>query len=123
AAVTLTACAVQEADLPSDPVATEAVQRGAPAYLVTFRAGVDVPSATRTLARIHGLAVRSMRLHAAPGFSAPIPDARLQALRSDPRIEIIEADGPVALIRPIEDAARPGGGGGGGQTTPWGIER
>lgn len=123
AAVTLTACAEQEADLPFDPVSTEAVQRGAPVYLVTFRAGVDVPSTTDDLARIHGLAVRSMRLHAAPGFSAPIPEARLQALRSDPRIEIIEADGPVALIRPIEDAARPGGGGGGGQTTPWGIGR
>jgi subtilisin family serine protease len=81
---------------------------------------VNVPTTTRELARIHGLAVRSVRLHAAPGFSAVIPDARLDALRADPRIAIIEADGPVALIRPIGVAAKPGSG---GQTTPWGITR
>jgi subtilisin family serine protease len=122
ASLALSACAERQ-DTPFEPVDGQAAARQAAVYLVTFQDDVDVQTTTRDLARIHGLAVRSVRLHAARGFSAVIPDARLAALRADPRIAIIEADGPVALIRPIEDAARPGGGGGGGQTTPWGITR
>lgn len=122
-ALAFAACAEQPADLPFEPTASEAATRGSAAvYLVTFRDGVDVPTTTRDLARMHGLAVRSMRLHAARGFSAVIPNARVEALRNDPRIAIVEQDGPVSLIKPIEVAARPGGGGG-GQTTPWGITR
>ncbi|HEX6308654.1 MAG TPA: S8 family serine peptidase [Longimicrobiales bacterium] len=125
ASIALSACAErQEATLPFESVdGQEAARQEAPIYMVTLRAGVDVPATTRELAQIHGLAVRSLRLHAAPGFSAVIPDARVQALRSDSRVEIVERDGPVSLIHPIEAAARPGGGGGGGQTTPWGITR
>jgi subtilisin family serine protease len=114
------ACAERPAT-PLEPVHEEADARQASIWLVTFRDGVDVPTATQDLARMHGLAVRSMRLHAAPGFSAVIPEARLQALRADSRIEILEEDGPVSLVFPIEVAARPGGNG--GQMTPWGITR
>ncbi|HEX6133160.1 MAG TPA: S8 family serine peptidase [Longimicrobiales bacterium] len=122
ASITLSACAErQEASLPFESADGPAAARQEPSiYLVTFHDGIDVPATTRELARVHGLAVRSMRLHAARGFSAVVPEARLQALRSDPRIAILERDGPVALIRPIEVAARPGGG---GQATPWGITR
>ncbi|HSJ30504.1 MAG TPA: S8 family serine peptidase [Longimicrobiales bacterium] len=122
ASLALSACAERQ-EAPFESIDGQTAARQAAVYLVTFHDDVDVPATTRDLARIHGLAVRSVRLHAARGFSAVVPDARLAALRADPRIAIIEADGPVALIRPIEDAARPGSGGGGGQTTPWGITR
>ena len=121
AALALSACAERQ-EAPFEPIDGQTAARQAAVYLITFHDDVNVQTTTRDLARIHGLAVRSVRLHAARGFSAVIPDARLDALRADPRIAIIEADGPVALIRPIEVAARPGGGGG-GETVPWGIAR
>lgn len=119
----LSACADRpDANLPFESVDGQAAGRqAADIHLVTFHDDVDVPTTTRELARIHGLAVRSVRLYAARGFSAVIPDARLNALRADPRIAIVERDGPVSLIRPIEAAARPGPGA--GETTPWGITR
>lgn len=124
-AITLSACADRpDARAPFEPADGNSDLRQEPAlHMVTFRDDVDVPSTTSELARIHGLAVRSVRLHAARGFTAVVPEARVAALRADPRIEIVERDGPVSLIHPIERAARPGGGGGGGQTTPWGITR
>ena len=109
------------------PVAPEAPDfaRGAqaPIYLVTFRDDVtDVRAVAGELSRARGFALRFVREHAARGFSAVIPDPIAAALRADPRVLIIERDGPVSLVRPIEVAARRGGGGG-GQTTPWGITR
>jgi hypothetical protein len=119
--VALAACSETPSapDVPFEPQA--AMSENAPIYLVTFQDGVDVTATTAELARTHGFAVRFLRQYAAPGFSAVIPEPRLAALRSDPRIQLIERDGPVSLVRPIA-AARPGGGSG-GQTTPWGIDR
>ena len=96
----------------------------APIYLVTFNDGVtDVRGAANAIARGNGLALRHVREHAARGFSAVIPDARLDLVRSDPRVKLVEKDGPVTLHFPVEVQARPGGGGSGGQSTPWGITR
>ncbi len=99
----------------------------APVYLVTFRDDVtDVAGVAAELARANGFGLRHVRSHAARGFSAVIPPARLEAVRTDPRVLIVEPDGPVSLIQPIVDK-RPGGpgggGGGGGQVVPWGITR
>ncbi|HEX5580954.1 MAG TPA: S8 family serine peptidase [Gemmatimonadaceae bacterium] len=106
------------------PVARRAPAEQAPIYLVTFRDGVsDVEGAARDIARNRGFALRSIRSHAARGFSAIIPPGQIDAVRADPRVLIVERDGPVSLIEPIREQARPGGGGGGGQTTPWGITR
>ncbi len=121
AAISLAAC--QDAG----PVATPgdaslARSENAPIYLVTFKPGVDVTAAANDLARGNGFAIRHMRHHAAPGFSAVIPESRMGAIMADPRVAIVEKDGPVSLIFPRAQA-RPGGGGGGGQTTPWGIAR
>ncbi|HET6765287.1 MAG TPA: S8 family serine peptidase [Longimicrobiaceae bacterium] len=101
---------------------------GAPIYLVTFRDGVDVSSAADALGRGHGFSVRHVRLAAARGFSAAMPAAVAERLAQDPRVLLVEKDGPVHLIYPVEQSgpgasARPGGGGGAGQTTPWGITR
>ena len=103
--------------------ASLARSENAPIDLVTFKAGVDVESTASEIARSRGFMLRYVRRHAAPGFSAVIPAAQLDAVRSDPRVEIVEKDGPVQLVQPVESNARPGGGGSGGQTTPWGITR
>ena len=122
AVVLLAACA----DTPSAPdVRPEpqaSVAQAAPRYLVTFRAGVQVDATTAELARRYGLGVQRVRHFAARGFTAVVPEARVTALRADPRVLIVERDGPVSLIQPIVEA-KPGGGGGGGQTVPWGITR
>lgn len=92
----------------------------APIYLVTFEDGVPVDATARELAAQHGFTIRYLRHHAAPGFSAVIPRGNAAAIAADPRVAIVEKDGPVSLIFPVA-AARPGGGG--GQTTPYGITR
>jgi hypothetical protein len=122
ATVALAACS--ESPTTSDPAfdAQAARSLNAPIYLVTFKDGVDVASTTSELARANGLGVRYVRQYAARGFSAVVPEHRVAALRADPRVLIVERDGPVSLIRPIVEA-RPGGGGTSGQSTPWGIAR
>jgi subtilisin family serine protease len=100
----------------------------APIYLVTFRDGVDVASTAGELSRAHGFSLRHVRTAAARGFSAAMPQAVAERLAQDPRVLIVEKDGPVHLIFPVEESrpgasARPGGGGSGTQTTPWGITR
>jgi subtilisin family serine protease len=121
AAFSLAAC--QDATPVAAPAdASLAAGSGAPVYIVTFKRGVDVDAATAELARNHGFDVSSTRHHAAPGFTAVIPEARLSRIVGDPRVEIVEKDHVVTLKLPSE-TARPGGGGGGTQTTPWGITR
>ena len=119
AALVLAACADQPtAPAPSGP---DFVASRAPIYLVTFRDGVsDVAGTAREIARTNGLGLRFVREHAARGFSAIVPPGRVAELRADPRVLLVEPDGPVSLIEPVRGEARPGGGGG-GQTTPWGI--
>jgi subtilisin family serine protease len=119
----LAACE-QAPTLAPESAAPEASRsENAPIYLVTFKEGVDVASTAGEMARGRGFAIRFLREHAAPGFSAVIPASQLDAIRNDPRVAIVEKDGPVSLVQPVEGNARPGGGGGGGQTTPWGITR
>jgi subtilisin family serine protease len=122
-AVALGACAdPTSGPLPFEP--QSAMEQGqAAVYLVTFRSGVEVGSTTQELAQLHGLAVRHVREFAAPGFSAVIPDVRLDAIRNDPRVALVEADGPVTLVFPVAEA-RPGGAAAPvSQTVPWGITR
>ena len=93
----------------------------APLYMVTLRDGVgDVAAVARELGARGGFGVEAVREHAARGFDAIIPPAFINEVRRDPRVLLVEADGPVQLRLPFEPAARPGGG---GQTTPWGIAR
>jgi subtilisin family serine protease len=119
-ALGLAACSDGPVATPGD--ASFAASENAPIYLVTFKDGVDVTAASNDLARGNGFTIRYLRHDAARGFSAVIPQARLANVIADPRVEIVEKDGPVSLIAPIRDQARPGGGGG-SQTTPWGITR
>ncbi|HWK89532.1 MAG TPA: S8 family serine peptidase [Longimicrobium sp.] len=120
AALALGACADAPGTAPEG--ASFAANEHAPIYLVTFKDGVDVDATTAELSRGHGFAVRFTRHHAAPGFSAAIPEHRVSKIAADPRVAIVEKDGIVTLDLP-RVSARPGGGGGGGQSTPWGITR
>ena len=122
AALALAACST-DATAPSEGAEFAVASNAAPLYLVTFRDDVtDVRGTATAMARANGFALRSVREFAARGFSAAIPEVRLDAVRADPRVMLVEKDGPVSLIKPVESFARPGGGGG-GQQTPWGITR
>lgn len=60
------------------------------------------------MARRYGLGVGSVYGHALEGFSATIPDARLQALRADERVDYVERDGTMGTVA---------------QRVPWGVDR
>jgi len=91
-------------------------------YIVVLKAGQE-PTA---VARAHAAAPEHVYRHALRGFSATLPDAALQRLLDDPRVDYIETDGLVWAIG-SGAAAKPGGGGSGGaiqpQVTPWGVTR
>jgi hypothetical protein len=112
---------VQQVVAPDGP--SLAASANAPIYLVSLASGADPVATARDLGLAHGFAVRHVRTHAARGFSAAIPEHRVASLRADPRVLLVERDGPVQLIQPIGATARPGGGGTSGQQTPWGITR
>lgn len=117
----LAACSTPDR-LPLSPTgASEASLKGQTAYLVTFRDDVtDVQSVADEMARGR-FALTNVRKHAARGFTAHIPPAFVDAVRSDPRVAIFEPDGVVTLDLPRE-FARPGGGGG-GQQVSYGLTR
>jgi subtilisin family serine protease len=126
AVAALSACSPDDAPLAPADGPADVRSDAAPVHLVTFRDGVDVPTSTRDLAREFGFGVRFVREHAAPGFSAVIPRPVAERLRQDPRVLLVEEDGPVSLVFPVDGGARGSarpGGGGGGQTTPWGVTR
>lgn len=114
---------VQQRPAPAAPAAARTAENGPPLYIVTLKDGVsDVAGASSEIARGNGFALHRVRLNAARGFSAVIPDARLAAVKADPRVATVEPNAVVALSPRPEANARPGGGGG-SQTTPWGITR
>ena len=121
-AATFALAACQDGPVTAPGDASLSRSENAPLYLVTFKAGVDVDAATADLARGNGFGVHSIRKHAAAGFTAAIPEARLSRIVGDPRVAIVEKDYIVTLDLPRAEA-RPGGGGGGTQSTPWGITR
>lgn len=61
-------------------------------YIVTLKNGVEPAGAAKALAAAHGLGVGHVYQHAMRGFSARIPEAKLQHLRNDPRVANIVAD-------------------------------
>src|SRR5688500_18165778 len=121
-AATFALAACQDGPVTAPGDASLSRSENAPLYIVTFKPGVDVDAATADLARGNGFATHSVRHHAAPGFTAAIPEARLSHIVGDPRVEIVEKDYIVTLDLPRAEA-RPPSGGGGSQSTPWGITR
>src|SRR5688500_1162373 len=93
-------------------------------YLVVLKEpGLDSGAVGAELTRRHGLRVGHVYRTALNGFSAVIPDARLDHIAADPRVAYIERD----YILRLDPAAKPAGGGGGPkraqQIIPWGITR
>ena len=123
-AATLGVAACEQAPTlaPESAAPSAARSENAPIYLVTFKPGVDVASTAGEMARGRGFAIRFLREHAAPGFSAVIPASQIEAVRADPRVAIVEQD-RVLSLPPVQANARPGGGGSTTQTIPWGITR
>lgn len=116
----LAACSERTPTAPSPDLSLGSSQ--APIYLVTFRDEVrDVRGTAADFARRGGFTIRHVRDRAARGFSAVIPERFVDVVRGDPRVLIVERDGPVALIRPVLEG-KPSGGLP-AQTTPWGITR
>ena len=97
-------------------------------YIVVFKAGVEANGAASDMARAHGLGLDHVYSHALNGFAAAIPDARLNAVKSDPRVESVIQDQVVSIDhctpnhpQHCETPTPPPGGG--TQTTPTGILR
>jgi subtilisin family serine protease len=92
-------------------LAQEAPQdRGAEPYIVVFKGeAVDNPSqAANAMARGNNLEVGFVYRNALEGFSAMIPQARLDDVRNDSRVKYIEHDGTMRAVA---------------QTLPWGIDK
>jgi subtilisin family serine protease len=62
-------------------------------YIVQLREGAD-PS---EVAKSHGVAPNFLYRNTIRGFAGPIPDARLEKMRHDTRIALIEADGVASV--------------------------
>lgn len=63
-------------------------------YIVVLNNNIEktVPETANEMARIHGLAIGHIYSHSIKGFSAYIPEKRLEMLKSDPRISLIDPD-------------------------------
>lgn len=85
-------------------------------YIVTLNEGVEPGSAAKSLAALHRLEVSHVYRHALRGFAARIPDARLQKLREDPRVQNVEADHYMHIAARPSPSQPP-------QETPTGISR
>jgi subtilisin len=77
-------------------------------YIVVLHDNADSAAVAREHASLHGAAVSYVYRAALRGYAAAIPDARLAALRADPRVEFISADREVHAVA---------------QTLPTGINR
>lgn len=123
AAVLLAACSTPDRlPVTPQPAGTAADLQAAASntYLVTFRDDVtDVRGVANEMASRGGFALDNVREHAARGFTAHIPPAFVDAVRSDPRVLIFEPDGVVQLDLPRVTVGRPVS----GQQVSYGLTR
>ncbi len=77
-------------------------------YIVVLKDNVNASAAANDMAKAHGLGLGYVYSHAIKGFSAHVPDGRLNALQNDPRVAYVVED----MVRSID-----------AQTTPTGIQR
>lgn len=86
-------------------------------YIVVLKDGAD----PRSVAAIAGVRPNHVYEAALSGFAAELNQGQLNALRRNPNVDYIDADG-IARIPTPRIEAKPGSGGG-GQVVPWGITR
>ena len=78
-------------------------------YIVVLKEGASDPGRAATgMARRYGLGVGSVYGRALKGFSATIPDGRLEKVRADERVDYVERDRTMNAVA---------------QTLPWGVDR
>jgi subtilisin len=103
ASALLVACGAALAQV--QPPGTSSPER----YIVVLNKEVSDPGqAVSAIARRHGLGVGFVYSHALKGFSAKIPEARLNAVRSEGRVAYVEHDRTAHATV---------------QALPWGIDR
>lgn len=97
--------------------------------IVSLKAS-DGPAAAATnraraaqVAQAHGLAAKHTYGAVFSGFAARVPEARLEALRSDPSVASVSHDGRATAFGPPCWVTGTCDGDGGGQTLPWGVDR
>ena len=121
AVVVLAAACADSPTGPSDELAPFHPALGANvvygSYIVVLKDGAD----PRSVAAIAGVRPNHVYEAVLNGFAGELNQGQLNALRHNPNVAYIEADGIAGIPTPRVEA-RPGGGGG-GQTTPWGITR
>lgn len=63
-------------------------------YIVVLNENLEksVPETANEMARIHGLGLGHIYSHTIKGFSAYIPEKKLELLKSDPRVNLIDPD-------------------------------
>lgn len=93
---------------PLAPASSQPTDPAADRYIVVLTDDAHPGAVAREHAQELGLQVGFVYHHALKGYSAVIPDARLDALRADERVAYVEADGVATAIA---------------QTLPWGIDR
>jgi subtilisin family serine protease len=116
-ALTVAACA----DTPTQPTLPEAPELAVTddaaakatddTWIVVFDRGVaDAPGLARQLTAAHGGQLRYTYQYALKGFAAALPAAAVTALRANPNVDYVEADGPVWAV-------------GTQNNPPWGLDR
>ncbi len=95
-----TSAALAQAD-PADPPATHVFAPSKPIegrYIVVFKASVVNPvSETVNIMRAFNRPVHHTYTSALKGFSATLPDAAVQAIRNNPRVDYVERDQTISL--------------------------
>ena len=87
-------------------------------YIVVLKDGAN----PRSVAAISGVNPSHVYEAVLNGFAAELNHGQLNALRRNPSVDYIDADGIASIPTPRIEG-KPGGGGGGGQVVPWGITR
>jgi subtilisin family serine protease len=78
--------------LPAAQAGYDILPAGVPSHIVVLKSGVTLDTAMNSLAAANSLQVANVYRYALNGFAASIPPARLNALRSDPRVAYVEAN-------------------------------
>jgi Peptidase inhibitor I9 len=86
-------------------------------YIIKLRPNQNAAAVAHEMTLTHGFGVGHIYRHALHGFSAFVPQGRLNALRSDPRVVSIVADRYVSIDKPPCATPPCGGSGGRGYST------
>lgn len=96
-------------DMPSGS-STSPIAPAGDEYIVILKSTGDALGKSTMLAKAHGIEVDRLYQSAIDGFSATMPEAKADALRNDPGVELIERVQPMSIAQSST-----------AQVLPWGI--